>query len=32
MMSRPKIIMHYTVLTTEYTLVLDFTYHPAEET
>ena len=27
MMSRPKIIMHYTVLTNEYTLVLDFTYH-----
>lgn len=28
MMSRPKIIMHYTVLTDALTLQLDYTYHP----
>ena len=31
MMSRPKIVMHYTVLTSEYTLLLDFTYHPPKK-
>ncbi len=28
MMHLPKIVMHYTVVTDELTLLLDFTYHP----
>jgi len=28
MMHQPKIVMHYTVLTNEYTLQVDYAYHP----
>jgi hypothetical protein len=29
MMRQPKIVLHYTVVTDELTLLLDYTYHPA---